>query len=85
MPKELQSKILDSTVHSKVTYASPVWDPHHKTLCDKIEKVQRRGARFVFNSRHIKSKGNENESPTEMMEQLGWTPLETRRKNTIEW
>ena len=36
-----------SLVRPLVEYISPVWDPHTKADTDKLERVQRRAARFV--------------------------------------
>ena len=55
-------------------YASTVWDPYTQTNIDKIEAVQRRAARFVCNRYHRTA------SVTAMIEKLGWTSLEQRRK-----
>jgi hypothetical protein len=54
-------------------YASPIWDPYHKTLKDKLEKVQRRAARFVKNDYARTS------SVTSMLQDLDWETLEDRR------
>ena len=55
-------------------YACTVWDPH--TDCDsyKIEKIQRRAARWVL-SRHRNTS-----SVGEMLETLHWSTLKDRRK-----
>lgn len=31
-------------------YADIVWDPYYQTAIDKIEKIQRRALRFIYNS-----------------------------------
>ena len=79
-PKPLKEKAFNSIVRSKLSYAQTVWDPYQSTLINKIEKVQRRGARFVNNTRHSKSKKEKNDSPTEMMKKLKWTPMAVGRK-----
>ena len=56
-------------------YASPVWDPYHQKDIDKLEMVQRRGARYVTN-RH----GNHS-SVNDMLQHLDWRSLEWRRKD----
>ena len=63
-----------STVRPTVEFASCVWDPLEKT--NKIEMVQRRGARFVKHWYHNRS------SVTELPEDLKWKSLETRRKES---
>ena len=79
-PKNLREKAFNSLVRSRLDYGATVWDPHQTTSIKKLEAVQRRGARFVFGSRHRRSLGKENESPTEMLRELGWPPLEVRRR-----
>ena len=65
-------------------YASVVWDPpkyaqthdeNQAGLAEQVEKVQRRGARFVRRSyRYDVNTDN-------LLEDLQWTPLEDRRKH----
>ena len=61
-------------VRPLVEYASPVWDPYHQNEIDRLEMVQRCGARYVTN-RH----GNRS-SVNDMLQHLDWTSLENRRK-----
>ncbi|MCP3851268.1 MAG: hypothetical protein GY694_13660, partial [Gammaproteobacteria bacterium] len=58
-----------SLVRSLLEYSCTVWDPHQEEYIQKIEKVQRRAARFVQNDYRRYS------SVTDMMNNLGWTPL----------
>ena len=51
-------------------YGSTVWDPYS----DKVERVQRRAARFV------KSRYSRYSSVSDMLEVLGWTPLSQGRQ-----
>ena len=55
-------------------YASCVWDPYTTKEKTKIEKIQRRAARFV--TKNYKKK----ESVTAMLKKLKWQSLEDRRK-----
>ena len=60
------------------TYVRPVWSPFTQSNIDKIEKVQRKAARFVFNDYYRYS------SITNMLNCLKWESLEHRRtKSTI--
>ena len=52
-------------------YAATVWDPHKRTHIDNLEKNQRRAARFVMNQHDY----------TSMLEELGWSSLQQRRRN----
>jgi hypothetical protein len=66
-------KAVNTLVRPVLDYASSVWDPHLQKDIDKIQSVQRRSARFVFNRFHNTS------SPTGMLAELDWEPLATRR------
>ena len=55
-------------------YSSTVWDPFYQKDIDRLERVQRRAARFVFNDHKLIS------SATSMVCQLGWKPLAERRR-----
>ena len=54
-----------------------VWSPFAKTNIDKIEMVQCKAARFVFNDYH------RNFSVSYMLQQLNWDSLERRRTKAI--
>ena len=58
-------------------YASTVWSPYVRTDIAKLEMVQRKAARFVFNKFSVYS------SVTSMLPQLNWQSLEVRRTNAI--
>ena len=79
-PRNLKSKAFTAIIRPKLDYAATVWDPHHTTQINKLERVQRRGARFVNNNRHCRAKGEQNASPTEMLSNLQWPPLQVRRQ-----
>ena len=61
-------------VRPSLEYASNVWDPHHQTDKEKLEKIQRRAARFVKNDYKTSS------SVSAMINNLNWPLLEDRRK-----
>ena len=46
---KVKENAYQTLVRPIVEYASPVWDPYLKTEIDRLEMVQRRGARYVFN------------------------------------
>ncbi|CAH1245543.1 Hypp7506 [Branchiostoma lanceolatum] len=70
--KELAYKAL---VRPIVGYACCVWDPHTTGNTNKLEKIQRRAARFVLN-RHRNTS-----SVSDMLDQLQWVPLQDRRRS----
>ena len=51
-----------------------MWDPHHPHDIDALEKVQRRAALYVTNNYQPR------ESVTNMIADLGWQPLQDRRR-----
>ena len=73
-PKDLRATAFKSLVRPHLEYCSSVWDPHINELVDKIERIQRRGARFVFKDYRKTS------SVTEMLNKLDWIPLQERRR-----
>ena len=50
-------------------YGATVWDPYQKYNSDKVERVQRRAARFV------KSRYTRYYSVSDMLDEVGWPPL----------
>ena len=60
-------------VRPHVEYCCSVWNPHKGVDENKIEMIQRRAARYVTNRYHNTS------SVTEMLDDLGWETLKTRR------
>lgn len=74
-PEELRKTAFTTMCRPVLEYAAPVWDPHLAGDVAKLEKVQRRGARFVKNDYRRTS------SVTTMLEDLQWVPLKERRQN----
>ena len=60
-------------IRSSMEYGATVWDPYQKYNSDKVERVQRRAARFD------KSWYSKYSSVSDMLDVLGWTPLSQRR------
>ena len=54
-------------------YCATVWDPHFKKYINQLEMVQRRADQFIFNAYQPIA------PVTEMINNLGWEKLETRR------
>ena len=64
-----------SLIRPALGYSCSVWHPHKKSNKDKIEKVQRRAARFVSNNFRCKA------SVSEMLHNLGWHSLNSWRQD----
>jgi hypothetical protein len=60
-------------VRPTLEYGSILWDPHQIYLIDAIEAVQRRAARYVCKN------FSRFDSVTQMISELGWEALSTRR------
>ena len=58
-----------SLVRPHLEYCSSVWDPHTQTDIAKLERVQRRGARYAMSDHRRTS------SVTSMIGELGWEDL----------
>ena len=63
-------------VRSVLEYSCSVWDPHFEKDVSQIENVQRRAARLV------KGDFRRQSSVTSMMKELGWKPLQARRRES---
>ena len=74
-PKKLRDTAYISLIRPALEYSCSVWHPHKKSNRDKIEKVQRRAARFVSNNFRRKA------SVSEMLHELGWQSLDGRRQD----
>ena len=61
-------------VRPSLEYASAVWDPYIEEEITKLERVQRRAARWVVR------RFRQTSSVSEMLEQLQWPPLSQRRR-----
>ena len=56
-PQHIKKSAYTTLVRPLLEYSSSVWDPHTKTLVNKIEMVQRRAARFCHNDYKTIEKG----------------------------
>ena len=61
-------------VRSVLEYSCTVWDPHYKEDITRLEKIQRKAARFV------KGDYGRYSSVTQMMNELNWKLLASRRR-----
>jgi len=73
-PEKLKETAYSSLVRPHVEYASVIWDPHQVNNKEKVEKIQRKAARFV-KSNYTMTAG----TVTSLLKQLGWKSLEDRR------
>ena len=64
-PEKLKQTAFFSFIRSFMEYGATVWDPYQKYNSDKIERVQRRAARFV-KSRYLRYS-----SVSDMLDVLG--------------
>ena len=76
-PQHIKKSAYTTLVRPLLEYSSSVWDPHTKTLVNKIEMVQRRAARFCYNDYKTIEKG----CMSEMIGKLNLEPLNIRRTN----
>ena len=72
---KVKEKAFTTLVRPSLDYASSCWDPHIKEHIEELEKVQRRGTRFVFNNYKSRKPG----CVTNMINTLQWEPLAHRR------
>ena len=66
-----------SLIRSFMEYGATVWYPYQKYNSDKVERGQRRAARFV------KSRYSRYSSVSDMLDVLGWPPLSQRRHEAL--
>ena len=75
-PPKLRETAYFSLVSSSLEYSSAAWDPFRQKDIDKLEKIQRSAARFVTQNYR------QTASVRSLIQNLGWTDLKTRRKNS---
>jgi len=78
--KDCTTKVKAATyttmVRPSLEYAATVWDPHEEKDKRPLEMVQRRAARYCFNSYYDRTPG----VVTNMIRKLEWDSLEERRE-----
>ena len=73
LPRKSKAQSYQTLVRPLMEYACTIWDPHTKENINKLEAVQRRSARFVYNDFRLTT------SVTPMLNELNWEPLQERR------
>ena len=73
-PKETKIIAYQSIVRPSVEYAASIWDPPTVKNINKLERVQRSAARFVYRDYERTS------SVTSMLQSLEWLTLQDRRR-----
>ena len=71
--KETAIKIYQALIEPHFDYCSPVWDGLNGQLSNKLQKLQNRAVRVLTNAAY-------EDSPSEILDHLGWDKLTDRRK-----
>ena len=72
----IESVAYTSLVRPILEYASAAWGPHSQNNIKTLERIQRQAARFCTNNY-----SGEPGSVTQLLQELGWETLQTRRKS----
>jgi len=75
-PKDCRKTAYIALVRSILEYGSVIWDPYTQTEINKLESIQRRGARFITKDYKSREEG----CLTKMLKDLDLPTLQTRRQ-----
>ena len=73
-PTSVKSQLYTTLVRPILEYGCSVWDPHHQVDIHFLERVHKRGTRFVTGN-YCMENGNSDQN----LKTLGWATLEERR------
>ena len=73
-PRQVRERCFNTLVRPIAEYGCQVWDPHYNMDIQHLEKIQKRGARFVTRNFTMEA-GNTKQN----FNSLGWSSLEERR------
>ncbi len=73
--EEVKTTAYKALVRPIMEYASAAWDPHTKVNSDTLNRVQKQAARFCK-----KDYSRREGAMTQILQELEWLPLETRRQ-----
>ena len=76
-PRQVKKTAYIALVRSTLEYGATVWDPYHEKDIYKLEKIQRKAARFITNDYRSREKG----TMTKMLNDLELQSLKDRRKD----
>lgn len=76
-PKQTRITAYISLVRSTLEYGATIWDPHTQKDIDRLESIQRKAVRFVYNDFQSREPG----CMTKMLSDLDLPTLQTRRRN----
>ena len=75
-PRHTKEVAYKTFVRPKLEYAAPIWHPYHETQIGQVETVQRTAARWTCR------RWRNTSSVSDMLDDLEWPSLETRREQS---